>query len=65
MALDESSTDKDTKIVKEELEFVIDNDLTKLVGGVFIDFSEHGFHIKSEKELPNSGGCSSACSSCS
>ena len=67
MTLDEA-TDKDIKVIKEDLEFIIDQELIDLVGNIDIDFStEYSFFkITSEKELPQAQGegCA-ACSCCS
>jgi len=67
MTLDES-TDKDIKVIKEDLEFIVDQELINLVGNIEIDFStEYSFFkITSEKELPQAQGegCA-ACSCCS
>jgi Fe-S cluster assembly iron-binding protein IscA len=67
MTLDEA-TDKDVKVIKEDLEFIVDQELTNLVGNIEIDYSTeyNVFHITSEKELPPAQGeeCT-ACSCCS
>ena len=66
MTLDEA-TDKDIKVIKEDLEFVIDQELIDLVGNIDIDFSTEYeiYHIKSEKELPRGEGGCATCPSCS
>ena len=66
MSVDEA-TDKDIKIIKEDLEFIASQELINLVGNIEIEYLETFFNIKSEKELPGregGGGCTS-CPSCS
>lgn len=65
LALDDPR-DGDKTVEKDDLTFLINEELAEVSGEVSIDMTQYGFTVVSEKELPNQGGsCGSCCGSCS
>lgn len=65
MALDESR-DTDEKTVQDGVTYLIDQDLSKIVEGVSVDFVDaggrQGFSITPKKPLTNDSACGGDCS---